>query len=192
MQCRNQVAFFLQYSSSSALKIIFLAMTDFPIPFVSQNPWAIGSLKQRWAEDESGIPRQLPDAPSRTVLHKFRHIWQRNQEMLLISSCPTLSCCRRCASLIPLNKYISLHFLDLRAWNVCSSSGTEFQSHMLWPRTILSTKEMFRHWCLHGLLPLPFSPATDPHAGYIHQEKHHKAFVYIMLNVSMFCINHET
>lgn len=29
-----------------------------------------------------------------------------------------LLCSRRCASLIPLNKYISLHFLDLRAWNV--------------------------------------------------------------------------
>lgn len=47
------------------------------------------------------------------------------------------SCCRRCALLIPLNKHISLHFLDLRAWNVCSSSGIGFQSYMLWPRTIL-------------------------------------------------------
>lgn len=46
------------------------------------------------------------------------------------------SCCRRCALVIPLNKYISLHFLDLRAWNVCSSSGIVFQSHMLCPRTI--------------------------------------------------------
>lgn len=51
---------------------------------------------------------------------------------------------------------------------------------------------MFRHQGLHGLPPHSFSPATDPHAGYIHQEKRHKAFVYIMLNVSMFYINHET
>lgn len=41
-------------------------------------------------------------------------------------------------------------------------------------------------------MPLPFSPATDPYVGYIHQEKQRKAFAYIMLNVSMFYINHET
>lgn len=91
-----------------------------------QSPWVFGSLQKKvsrgWKQDTKEVTRCSITC---------------GREIKRCCSFPAalhLSRCRKCAS---LNKYISSHFLDLRAWNACSSSGIGFQSHMLWPRTIL-------------------------------------------------------
>lgn len=83
-----------------------------------------------------------------------------------------LSCCRRCAPLIPLNKYISLRFLDLRARNVYappvgldSKAWCGGQEQYCKPGNCLDTNVSMG--CRLSLSPLLLTLML----GYIHQKK---------------------
>lgn len=91
---------------------------------------------------------------------------------------------------VRLNKHISSHALDPRAWNICCSKGIVFQAICCGQEQYYKPPDMFRHMSWRATAS-PSLPCYWP-SCWVHQNKQHKASLYIILNVSMLYIYHQT